>query len=199
MDRFQKHLILALKRKVSIAARRSIPKSLSRIRAFVEMDLMQQDFIQSLNGGILMADFGLTEAMASKFSRQLIEFISRSIKLEYVAGNAASLGSLRCIFDFDIPTEEFSYISEKSGSRINWLHWLLYSGSQVVVADFEVEYGQFSSSRSGFAVMKSGGMFRVAPQFAGFAESNVLYRWMEKAHLVIFDIMVEEFLHFFSA
>jgi hypothetical protein len=54
--------------------------------------------------------------------------------------------------------------------------WLLLQGTRVVVSDYSVEEVESEDSRSGDAIMKKGGFFRVDPEFAGTAFDNWITR-----------------------
>lgn len=67
------------------------------------------------------------------------------------------------------------YISERSGELVEWLKWLLFSGTSGVVESFVVRY-EVDKGRSRLAFMRkaNGQNFSVDPEFAGTADSNMI-------------------------
>lgn len=175
---------------------RSIPNTKRAISSFIERELNNANFIISLKNGQLAAEFGLSAADGAVQTQKLIRFIADSIQMQYQPRRSGYIGTLQLLLDLSPPTSEFSYISSKSGSEIQWLRWLLTSGARVVIADYDVEYGDFDASRSGQAIMKerSGAVWRVPLAFAGTADDNVLTRWLAENVDDLFQIMIVVFL-----
>jgi hypothetical protein len=59
---------------------------------------------------------------------------------------------------------------------VDWLRWLLTSGSEVVVAGYEFAGGSFPTSRTGLGIMRYGQGWRVPPEYAGTYRDNWLSR-----------------------
>lgn len=79
-----------------------------------------------------------------------------------------------------ISSPDAYYMSDEN--VIPWLYWLLFSGTEVVVAGYHVKYGtNAKTSRTGDAIMypnnknESGG-FSIVPNYAGTAEDNWITR-----------------------
>ncbi len=82
----------------------------------------------------------------------------------------------------DLPTASY----KSNQYIIDWLGWLLFSGTEILVTDYRVKYGTGSvTSRTGDAVMvkskKSGAGFRIHQTYAGRAEDNWITRAAAKA------------------
>lgn len=86
----------------------------------------------------------------------------------------------------DIPGASYESITRRGSQIIDWLAWLLFSGTNVVVLDYYVKFGTGSpNSRTGDAVMvrsgKTGRNFRVHSAYAGTANDNWITRAATKA------------------
>ncbi len=79
-----------------------------------------------------------------------------------------------------VSSPEASYMSNEN--LVPWLYWLLFSGTEVVVADYQVRYGTESkASRTQDAIMvpnsKGGsGGFSIVPNYAGTEDNNWITR-----------------------
>jgi hypothetical protein len=68
------------------------------------------------------------------------------------------------------------------GGSLPWLEWLLTRGSEILIADYDVAYGDFPESRSGSSIMvASSSGFSIPPEFAGTASDNFFTRAIEDA------------------
>jgi hypothetical protein len=79
-------------------------------------------------------------------------------------------------------------IDGERGYSLPWLEWLLFRGGEIIVRNFEVEYGTNPRSRSGDAIMISSNKnWRVPAQFAGTIGNN----WTTRAISSIEDKIIE--------
>lgn len=93
-----------------------------------------------------------------------------------------------------------SYISESSSIEIEWLKWLLYSGTKVIISDYYVMYSGkgsgVSASRTDDALMVPSGRskrnFKIRSTYAGTAGNNWITRAGVRAEPAIRDILIEE-------
>jgi hypothetical protein len=58
---------------------------------------------------------------------------------------------------------------------LHWLDWLLNRGDQIIVVGYEYN-PQTGLGRSKLGNMKTGGSFRVPPEFSGTQENNFVTR-----------------------
>jgi hypothetical protein len=142
--------------------------------------------IRSLEDGVLRVDFGLEDGMADSATRDIVNAVVSSLVVEFQAPKSKrslTLGSLSIRIDpgtvaalVQISTTAGIYNS--NGHNISWLNWLMTKGTEVVVEEFDVvstEYDERSRSGGGFMI-KTGGAFRVAPEFAGTPGDNFITR-----------------------
>ena len=142
--------------------------------------------IRSLTDGVLRVDFGLEDGMADSATRDIVNAVVSSLVVEFQAPKSKrslTLGSLSIRIDqavvsslVQVSTTAGMYNS--NGHNISWLNWLMTKGTEVVVEEFDVvstEYDERSRSGGGFMI-KTGGAFRVAPEFAGTPGDNFITR-----------------------
>jgi len=70
------------------------------------------------------------------------------------------------------------HVRTKKGADLHRMHWLLEKGNTTIVMDYSYT-PQGGSGRSRVGLMKSGGAWRVPPEFAGTAEDNFITRAFE--------------------
>lgn len=145
--------------------------------------------VQSLLKGQLRLDFGFVSSPV--FVNSLLDAIKSSIIVEFkplkVTRNEFSGGikisMIRDDYSEILGLTKSSY--ESAGGTVNWLYWLLFEGTNIIIADFSVKYaqgqqfrkGEFRRSRSGGAIMiESNRGYQVPPQFAGTREYNFITR-----------------------
>ena len=181
-----------IRRQVVSAIRRAARTTIGPIEAHLRTSYRNAEFVASLTGGLLGGDFGLTAEKAQSVTQEIIDEVAANTTARFVPGSGLIIGSLVVELRPGLSPaliSRASYLS--SGHTIDWLSWLLRAGSQVVVMDHSVAYGNFPTSRSGKAIMRhDGGMFRVDPAFAGTQEDNVLSRYLCDQAPAILDIMV---------
>lgn len=191
--------------KIIFASSQAVDKMI--VRNTEPIEIMAKDIIftafemsptfSSLLSGKLKADFGLTDQLAVNAKNEIISHIVNNIRVQYNLRSQKNIkvgqGVFGSFFLVLMPDPNFyekiksgSYISNGAYVRkygldgnIDWLEWLLTRGTEIVIADFEVKYGNFKNSRSQLALMQEGGAFRVDPEFAGTLEDNFITRTIE--------------------
>lgn len=195
----------SLTAKIIFASSKAVDQMI--VRNTEQIEVMAKDLIftafemsptfSSLLSGKLKVDFGLTDELAFNAKNEIISHIVYNIKVQYNLKSKKNINVGEGIFgSFSLlltPDPNF-YEKIKSGSyisngayvrkygldgKIDWLEWLLTRGTEIVIADFEVKYGNFKNSRSQLALMQEGGAFRVDPEFAGTLEDNFITRTIE--------------------
>jgi hypothetical protein len=53
-------------------------------------------------------------------------------------------------------------------------------GDSIIINEYSVNYGTFPTSRTGMAIMKPIGVFKVDSAFSGTAENNFITRALDK-------------------
>lgn len=166
--------------KTIIAKKR--PKIESEIKTVIRSALLKSPEIQSLKDGILKFDFGLDFDPSDELVNAIINatyVYFRSFRLNLNgASNALSIYIQPSDFS-NLLSNNFAQITTEKGVSLPWLQWLLTEGDAIVVTQYSVEYGPSSSSRSGGATMKVGGVFKVNSAFSGTVDDNFITRALD--------------------
>ena len=162
--------------------------------------------IQSLKGGQLQVDFGLTDGAADAATRDIVNAVVSAVNVFFQKSRQGkTLGNLviqidPAIVSTVVQTSTTNGIYNSNGNQITWLDWLMNKGTQVVIEGFEVgstaNYDERSRSGGGF-MLPTGGVFRVAPEFAGTAGDNFITRAIIANGPNIRRIIQEEFRRLF--
>lgn len=138
--------------------------------------------IQSILTGKLRIELGF--ARPDKFVNSLLEQIKKSVKVKFknfaYKGSSVSggltIGAILSDYSDLLGIPDASY--ESGGNDVPWLKWLLFEGGNILISDYEIEYGQFprTRSRSGFAVMRKGAGYAMPPEFSGTIDDNFITR-----------------------
>ena len=162
--------------------RQNLPAFSIRMRAIVGNALYNSQEIQSLSGGTLMADFGLTFDPSHSIVSSVIS--SLHISPRRTPSSAATISG-----GFDLTMQPSDYANLLSlpaaqqiidGGSIPWLEWLLTLGDAVILANFGVEYGPFG--RTGRAHMTPNSKpFKVNSSFSGSPDNNFITRAIQTA------------------
>lgn len=148
-----------LKKKTEKVFRTSAPIIIYQIRDVVEEWIESSDTIKSLRGGELQAEFGLTNEIVEQVIEQIKVIWSKSIK--YTVAGGANSSSLLIYFGPRDPSslleiDGASYVSPRSGERIDWLKWLLLEADKIRIVGWWTMYKPAPTSRSGQAIMVKG-------------------------------------------
>ena len=130
--------------------------------------------------GSLGSQLGLTPSTASAAVDNIISALSESVNVE-VSDKVRKIKDLKITVsiqpsDFQnlLALETSSYLTEQ-GSKIDWLNWLLFSGTKTIITGYSYEPDS-TSGRSGGGYMVLGGVWRIPPQFAGTDNDNFITR-----------------------
>lgn len=157
-------------------------KMLDEVYAVINEGLLNSQTFDSLVNGKLRADFGLDDEKVSILPTIFIDLVEAFYQIQML-GDGDNVYRV----EFTIKQREESdpyvqsafnrahYISQRSGELIEWLKWLLFSGTNGVVESFVVRY-EVDKGRSRLAFMRkaNGQSFSVDPEFAGTANSNMI-------------------------
>jgi len=188
--------------KILVKAKPAIQTRISNLlRIAIEGSLT----IQSLKNGQLRIDFGLTDDAAASAVSDIVNAVVTSVNIFFnKSRRGKTLGTL--VIQIDPATVSAAVETSSMGSyfsnghQITWLDWLMTKGTQVIIEDFEVtstvDYDDRSRSGGGF-MLQTGGIFRVAPEFAGTAGDNFVSRAIIANGPNIRRIIQEEFRRLF--
>ena len=170
----QKRVEKALKTEVNKVLSKSAKSIEAKIKPLIQGALINSPEIQSLNGGTLAADFGLT----SNPGNQIVTAIISTLRVRTQRGKGRELGGV--IVELQ-PTDYSNLLGlpvaeqQVDGGSIPWLYWLLTQGDAILIANYGVEYGQFG--RTGEARMSEKfAPFKVNSAFSGTPENNFITR-----------------------
>jgi len=173
--------------KINKILRKAKPLIKKRVSDLLRTAIEGSLTIRSLEDGVLKVDFGLEDGMADSATRDIVNAVVSSLVVEFQAPKrkrSLTLGSLSIRIDPGtvaalVQVSTTAGIYNSNGHNISWLNWLMTKGTEVVVEEFDVvsttEYDERSRSGGGFMI-KTGGAFRVAPEFAGTPGDNFITR-----------------------
>ena len=197
-NKLRNAIISELKKQLIPAIRKATVSVQPKIEQLMAVKYNQEEFVSSLRGDLLKADFGLTDATSDAAISGIINWLIDNLKFSYVVGSGETLATWTLTIQLGVPPNDILGGNYKSNRYdISWLDWLLTKGTQVVVGDYAVVYGNFVNSRSGLAKMERdyAAGFRVHPKFAGTTNDNVITRYIAKHLTEISDLMVKEVLY----
>lgn len=155
---------------------------LPSLQGYIRSKLLLSETYYSLTEGTLKGEFGLGEEANSEVS-QIVNIIAESLKIRFNRFKFVFprlTGGLVIYIDLniyrDLLNSSFSYVSEKSGSEIKWLEWLLIKGDEIIIQNYHVLFGEFDQSRSGMAIMFKNGVYQVSPNYSGTFNDNWITR-----------------------
>jgi hypothetical protein len=181
--KIEKNILYAMEKDVKFTIQKAKAKIHSGIINLVVEALSSSPEIVSLSAGKLKADFGLT----SDPGQEIIYAVANSVDVVFrdFKMNRQGVKSVLSVYiqpsDFtNLLSAEFAKVVTDKGDQLPWLSWLLTMGDSVIISEFGVQYGNFPTSRSGMAVMKPIGVFKVDSTFAGTIENNFITRALDK-------------------
>ena len=188
--------------KLLVKAKPAIQNQISHL---LRIAIVSSPTIRSLKDGQLQVDFGLSSDAASAATNDIVNAVLSSINVFFKKSQRGkTLGTL--VIQIDPATVSAAVETSSMGSyfsnghQITWLDWLMTRGTQVVVEGFEVTstvgYDDRSRSGGGF-MLQTGGIFRVAPEFAGTEGDNFITRAIIANGPNIRKIIQEEFRRLF--
>lgn len=170
----QKRVEKALRTEVNKVLAKSAKSIEAKIKPLIQGALANSPEIQSLNGGTLAADFGLT----SNPGNQITTAIVSTLRVRTQRGKGKEMGTV--VVELQ-PTDYANLLGlpvaeqQINGGSIPWLYWLLTQGDSILIANYGVEYGDFG--RTGEARMSAKfAPFKVNSAFSGTTENNFITR-----------------------
>jgi len=172
---------------------RSVSGSLlSSLRPIITSALSSSPEIQSMSGGLLQADFGLTSNPGPSIVNSIISTLA--LKTEKVSTNGKIItGGFTVVMQpqdysnlFSLPVA--TQIIE--GGSLPWLKWLLTLGDTIIIANFGVEYGPYG--RTGRARMtEESRPFKVNSAFSGTVDDNFITRAIQRSKSQIINAIIK--------
>ena len=179
--------ISSITQKINSASASFINAKLKNKKDFIQSNakslaigwLMSQPEISSLSGGELAGAFGLPVGSGPTVISSITKAFTESIYCNIIPFNNKLLGG--GVFIYFQPSDFSNLLSLPEGHTVymlgdlHWLNWLLNLGDTTIVAGYY--YNPKSGlGRSKLGYMKSGGSFRVPPEFSGSSDNNFITR-----------------------
>lgn len=191
----KKKIITALKEEIDSTFNKAIPKINIDLQTALKQAIQNQPEYQSLLSGQLRLEFGIPNPNLSvetiinqwisnvNIERKPSTINSRGISTGFSIGMVAS--------DYgDVLALSEASVTDVKGYSLPWLNWLLLQGGKIIVRNYSVELGPFSTSRTGGAIMRpSSTNWRVPPEFAGTLTNNWVTRAIDSIESDIFSII----------
>lgn len=202
-NQFDATMKFVLKKRADAAFRSSYSRIKNNTSLMISRAINASPTFLSLIGGKLQQDFGLTPDYAIVSAERIVSHIVNNIEVDLNtrSTNKNLIGSITLdLLPFGLESMSNlvggSYVSTGGygGGEVRWLEWLLTKGTQVVVGDFVVVYGESERSRAGEALMmrERGSGFRVDPEHAGTIEDNFITRAIASISLDITQMIKNE-------
>lgn len=155
------------------------------IRAIVLKEVYDSPELKALRSGKLSFDLGLPESEdpSPLIARAVADTVSVS-KPNFRVNGRNIVGNYRVEIqpqDFsNLLSQSFGSVITEKGQELPWLAWLLVEGDSIIVANWQVQYGNFG--RSGGARMIPGGAFTVDARFSGTIDDNFVTRALRRSN-----------------
>lgn len=164
---------------------------IAALRPAITLALQSSPEIQSLSGGTLKADFGLTSNPSSQIISSVVSTIN--VMMKRVRSNGSNITG-----GFNVtaqPSDHSNLLSLPvatqaiKGGSLPWLKWLLTFGDAIIIGNFGVEYGPYGRSGGG-RMVEGNRAFKVNSAFSGTADDNFITRAMERNKSIIEDAII---------
>lgn len=155
-------------------------KVLNSMRPTIVSAIMSSPEIQSIDGGLLKADFGLTSSPAGAIVDSIVSTLKIQTQKVTTSSNKITGGFIVTMQPndysnlFSLPQANQTILN----GSLPWLKWLLTFGDTVIIVDSKVEYGPYG--RTGLAKMIRGGPFKVNSAFSGTIDDNFITRALKR-------------------
>lgn len=190
---FEKALYNEVRKHINQAMHNAVFDIGDEIGDFFEKKFKESKYYKAITSGQLRGDLGLVDPISDLDA--IIDTIKENVFVSVtpisggqgkISRGGISFGIIRSSYKDILSLPEATYVSSgKSGHYlIEWLRWLITRGDDVIIDDYIVVYGSYSTppSRTGEAIMfkKNGGIYRIPPQYSGIPGDNMLTRVLEK-------------------
>ncbi|MEO2157830.1 MAG: hypothetical protein ABGX31_00680 [bacterium] len=193
-----------IERKILIAVSQEMNKRVKRNQGKIRRDfeklisiwVRQSQEIQSLKSeavqNTLNSEFGLVPGQGSILEDQIVESIVGSIQIEVQQFDSNLNGGISVYIQ---PTDFENLLGITDGfirsenSPLHFLHWLLVEGDKILIVGYKYVPMIAGRSKGGIMRSKTGGSFRVKPEFAGTAENNFVTRAFDNRDRDVFKVL----------
>lgn len=179
----RQYILNALKDELTVVLNKAVVSLEPKLKALIKQALQNEPEYQSLLSGELRKQFGIADTSnVDTCINNLVHTIMIEVNPIKITINGLSGGVLVKIiptsFDGIIDDTSAVVVDGSRGYSLPWLEWLLLRGGEIIVRNYEVQYGTNPESRSGDAIMVSSNRnWRVPAEFSGTARNN----WVTRA------------------
>lgn len=191
-SKIEKSILAASETEIKAIFQKAKTKIHAKIINLVVDALSKSPEIISLQLGSLKYDFGLD----SDPTQEIIYAVANStyVYFKNFRFNKNTVTNVLSVYiqpsDFrNLLSSEFAQVVTNNGQTLPWLSWLLTAGDGIIITQYHVDYGIYSTSRSGGAIMKPGGVFKVDSEFSGTIDNNFITRAIAGYESQITDII----------
>ena len=169
-----------------------------KIRSLLEDALKNEPEYSSLINGELRKELGIADVSNVDI---VISHICNTAKIDISRVKTSKSGLSGGILLTVIPRDMGNIVNQSSamvidnerGYSLPWLEWLLFKGGDIIIRNFEVQYGVNPRSRSGDAIMvSSNSNWRVPAQFAGTIGNNWTTRAVSRIESKVTELIKTE-------
>ena len=191
-SKIEKSILAASETEIKAIFQKAKTKIHARIINLVIDALSKSPEIISLQSGTLKYDFGLDVDP----TQEIIYAVANStyVYFKNFRFNKNSVTNILSVYiqpdDFrNLLSSGFAQSITNKGEALPWLSWLLTAGDAIIITQYHVDYGPYNTSRSGGAIMKPGGIFKVNSEFSGTVDDNFITRAIKGYESQITDII----------
>lgn len=177
-SQIRQSILDSIKNHIEQALNKSIGPISSEIKSVVSTALKTEPEYQSLIGGTLRIEFGISDiSSVDLVIDQMVNTLNITKNPITITNLGLSGGFILTMIrseDIDgiINSESASVITEK-GIRLPWLEWLLLHSNKPIIRNYDVKIGPNPTSRTGMGIMvESSQSWRVPPEYAGTQQDN---------------------------
>lgn len=190
-------ILAALQENITQIINKALPRIETDLKNLVADALRQEPEYQSLLGGTLKAEFGISDSASVE---RIIEALTSTLNItqeQVEIGRNSLKGGFSITMmksdDMDgvIFLDSASVVDTQRGYSLPWLEWLLYENNRPIVKNYLVDYTNSPYSRSGLAIMvPDDSNWRVPPQFAGSTRNNWTTRAISRIESNIYNTII---------
>lgn len=181
VDQIENNILSSISKQFNSSMKSNKSKILDEIKLLIPQWILNQPEIQSLSSNdpsSLIGQFGIT-MNSTAIINAIVSSVVNSTTI-YIASydNKLKNGGI----ELNIQPDNFANLlglsqghSTYNGGDLHWLDWLLNRGDEIIVVGYEYN-PQTGLGRSKLGNMKTGGTFRVPPEFSGTEKNNFITR-----------------------